>query len=120
VHHNRFIFKRPTRRTNYPNIFGYKILHVSGIFSAYHQEFSTVLSPLVSFMQGFDESFQADVNNITHKIQAAEQSGANMLKVWKKKNQNRNLNCGPQSKGVKLKTSIRILDLALENLTIQH
>ena len=28
-----------------------EILHVSGIFSAHHQEFSTVHSALVSFMQ---------------------------------------------------------------------
>jgi hypothetical protein len=34
-------------------------LHVSGIFSAHHQEFSTVLSALVSFMQVFDDRFQA-------------------------------------------------------------
>ena len=33
-----------TGRTNYPNLFFYKILHISGIFSAHHQEFSTVHS----------------------------------------------------------------------------
>jgi len=38
---------------HYPNFFCYKTLHVSGIFSAHHQEFSTVHSPLVSFMQVF-------------------------------------------------------------------
>jgi hypothetical protein len=37
-----------------------KILHVSGIFSAHHQEFSTVHSALVSFMQAFDNRFQAE------------------------------------------------------------
>jgi len=42
---------RPTRRTNYPILFRYKTLHVSGIFSAQHQEFSTVHSALVSFVQ---------------------------------------------------------------------
>jgi len=36
-----------------------KTLHVSGIFSAHHQEFSTVHSVLVSFMQVFDDRFQA-------------------------------------------------------------
>ena len=46
-----FPFKQPTRRTNFPNLFCYKKLHVSGIFSAHHQEFSTVHSALVSFMQ---------------------------------------------------------------------
>jgi len=34
-----------------PNLSCYKTLHVSGIFSAHHQEFSTVHSALVSFMQ---------------------------------------------------------------------
>jgi len=38
----------------------YKTLHVSGIFSAHHQEFSTVHSALVSFMQVFDDRFQAE------------------------------------------------------------
>jgi len=35
-------------------------LHISGIFSAHHQEFSTVNSALVSFMQVFDDRFQAE------------------------------------------------------------
>jgi hypothetical protein len=38
-----------------PILFCYKTLHVSGIFSAHYQEFSTVHSALVSFMQVFDE-----------------------------------------------------------------
>ena len=33
-----------------PILFCYKTLHVSGIFSAHHQEFSTVHSALVIFM----------------------------------------------------------------------
>jgi len=37
-----------------------KPLHVSGIFSAHHQEFSTVHSALVSFMQVFDDHFQTE------------------------------------------------------------
>jgi len=41
-------------------LFCYKALHVSGISSAYHQEFSTVCSALVSFMQVFDDRFQAE------------------------------------------------------------
>jgi len=36
---------------NYSNLFRYKILHVSGISFDHHQEFSTVHSALVSFMQ---------------------------------------------------------------------
>jgi hypothetical protein len=34
--------------------------HVSGILSAHHQEFSTVHSALVSFMQVFDDRIQAE------------------------------------------------------------
>jgi hypothetical protein len=43
-----------------PILFCYKTLHDSGIFSAHHQDFSTVHSALVSFMQVFDDHFQAD------------------------------------------------------------
>ena len=39
VHRNRFLFKYQTRRNIYPNLFCYKNLHVSGIFSDRHQEF---------------------------------------------------------------------------------
>ena len=42
-----------------PILFRYKTLHVSDIFSAHHQELSTVHSALVSFMQVFDDRFQA-------------------------------------------------------------
>jgi hypothetical protein len=38
-----------------PILFCYKTLHVSGIFSAHHEGFSTVHSEMVSFMQ-FSES----------------------------------------------------------------
>jgi len=41
-------------------IYYYKPLHVSGFFSAHHQEFSTVHSALLSFMQLFDDRFQAE------------------------------------------------------------
>ena len=43
-----------------PMLFCYKTPHVSGIFSAHHQEFSTVHSVLLSFMQVFDNRFQAE------------------------------------------------------------
>ena len=43
-----------------PNLFCYKILHFSGILSAHHQEFSTVHSALVSFVQVFGDCFQAE------------------------------------------------------------
>jgi len=45
---------------HYPNLFSYKILHVSGIFSAHHQEFSAVHLALVSFMQVYDDRFQSE------------------------------------------------------------
>jgi len=41
-----------------PNLFCYKILHVSGIFFAHHQEFSTVHSAPVSFTHVFDDRFE--------------------------------------------------------------
>ena len=41
------------------NLFCYKTLYVSGIFSAHHQEFTTVHSTLVSFMQVFDDRLKA-------------------------------------------------------------
>jgi len=41
-------------------LFCYKTLYVSGIFSAYHQEFSIVNSALVSFMQVSDDRFQTE------------------------------------------------------------
>jgi hypothetical protein len=41
-------------------LFCYKTLHVSGVFSAHHQEFSTVHSAPVSFMQVSDDRFQAE------------------------------------------------------------
>jgi hypothetical protein len=43
-----------------PILFCYKTLHVSGTFSAHHQEFSTVHSALASFMQVSDDRFQAE------------------------------------------------------------
>ena len=41
-------------------LFCYKTLHVSGNLFAHHQEFSTVHSALISFMQVFDDRFQAE------------------------------------------------------------
>jgi hypothetical protein len=50
VHRNKFLF------TNQPDasiiqIYSVTKLHISGVFSAHRQEFSTVHSALVSFMQ---------------------------------------------------------------------
>ena len=41
-------------------LFSYKSLHVSDFCSAHHQEFSTVHSALVSFMQVSDDRFQEE------------------------------------------------------------
>jgi len=59
VHRNTFLFN------NQPEALIIQIHsvikpHVSGIFSAHHQEFSTVHSALVSFMQVSDDRFQAE------------------------------------------------------------
>jgi hypothetical protein len=43
-----------------PILFCYKTLNVSAILSAHHQEFSTVHSALVNFMQVSDDGFQAE------------------------------------------------------------
>jgi hypothetical protein len=43
-----------------PILFYYKTLHVSDIFSAHHQEFSTVHLAPVSFMQVSDDRIQAE------------------------------------------------------------
>jgi len=50
-------------------LFCYKILHVSGIFSAHHQEICTVNSALVSFIQVSDDRLQVE-------------SGWNCLPSW--------------------------------------
>jgi hypothetical protein len=41
-------------------LFCYKTLRVSDNLFAHHQEFSTVQSALVSFMQFYDDRFQAE------------------------------------------------------------
>jgi hypothetical protein len=41
-----------------PILFRYKTLHVSGIFSAYHQEFSTVHSTLEAVIKNLHETYQ--------------------------------------------------------------
>ena len=43
-----------------PILFCYKTLRDSGIFSAHHQEFSTVHAALVSFTHVSDDRFQAE------------------------------------------------------------
>jgi hypothetical protein len=55
-----FFFNNQPDAVIIPVLFRYKTPHPSGIFSAYQQEFSTVHSVLVSFMQVFDDCFQAE------------------------------------------------------------
>ena len=53
LHCNKFLLNNQTDALIIPILFCYKTLHVSGIFSAHHQEFSTVHSALVKFHAGF-------------------------------------------------------------------
>ena len=51
VHRNRFLLNNQPDALIIKILFCHKTLHVSGIFSAHHQEFSTVHSALVNYMQ---------------------------------------------------------------------
>jgi hypothetical protein len=53
-----FLNSQPDTLIN--QIYCHKTLHVLGILYANHQEFSAVHSALVSFMQVFDDRFQAE------------------------------------------------------------
>ena len=57
--YNNFFLNNQPDALIIPILFCYKTLHVSGIFSAHHQEFSTVHSALVSFMQVSDDHLEA-------------------------------------------------------------
>jgi len=59
VHRDRFLFNNPPDALIIQILFCYKTVHVSGIFLAHHQEFFTVHSALVNFMQVSDDRFQA-------------------------------------------------------------
>ena len=60
THYVGFLLNNQTDAIIIQILFCYKTLHVSGIFSAHHQEFSTVQSALVSFMQVSDDRFHAE------------------------------------------------------------
>jgi hypothetical protein len=62
-----------------PILFCHKNLHVSGIFSDRHQEFSTVYSALVSFVQVSDDRFQAESG--VHPDSAWKQSSETCTKL---------------------------------------
>ena len=57
-----------------------KTVRVSGTFSAHHQEFSTAHSALVSFMQGFDDRFQAE-SGWNHPDSAWKRSSETCMKL---------------------------------------
>jgi len=71
-----------TKQSQDGTLFCYKTLHVSGVFSAYDQEFSTVHSALVSFMQVSDDRFQAksDWNFQLHPDSAWKRSSKTCMK----------------------------------------
>ena len=73
---NFFLNNQPDTPIN-PILFCYKTLHVSGIFSAHHQEFSTVHSALVSFMQVFDDRLQSESSKTCMKLTGAECTAEN-------------------------------------------
>jgi len=56
-----FFFNNQTDALIIQNLFCNKSLHVPGNFFAQHQEFSTAHSALLSFMQVFDDRFQAEL-----------------------------------------------------------
>jgi len=55
-----FFFNNQPEALIIQNLFCHKSLHVSGNFFDHHQEFSTVHSALLLFMQVFDDPFQAE------------------------------------------------------------
>jgi hypothetical protein len=58
VHRKRFLFNNQTGALIIQILFWHKILHVSDIFSAHHQDFSAVHSALVSFIQVLMTAFK--------------------------------------------------------------
>jgi hypothetical protein len=64
-------------------LFCYKTLHVSGIFSAHRQKFSTVHSALVSLMQVSGDRFQAVGMELEqfHPDSAWKRSSENCMKL---------------------------------------
>ena len=60
VHPNRFIFNNQTDALINQMYSVINLYMFSGIFSAHHQDFSTVNSALVSFMQVCDDRLQAE------------------------------------------------------------
>ena len=64
-------------------LFYCKTLHVSGIFSAHHQEFSTVHAALVSFVQVSDDRLQAESGwNIIFQPDSARKQSHNLHEAY--------------------------------------
>ena len=51
VHHDKFLIIKPTRCTNFSNLFWNETLHVSDSSSVHHQEFFTVHTAMVYVIQ---------------------------------------------------------------------
>jgi hypothetical protein len=63
-----------------PILFCYKTLHVSGIFFAHHQEFYTLHSALVNFIQVSDDRFRAESGWNFHPDSAWKRSSETCMK----------------------------------------
>jgi hypothetical protein len=72
VHCSNFFLNNQPDPIIIPILFRYKTLHVSGIFSAHHWEFSTVHSTLLSCMQVSDDRYQAESTETCMQLGRAE------------------------------------------------
>jgi hypothetical protein len=59
VHRDKFLIIKPTRSTNFSNLFWNETLHISGSYSVHHQEFFTVHTAIVYVIQVLSYSFRA-------------------------------------------------------------
>jgi RNase P/RNase MRP subunit POP5 len=88
INNNRyfFLFNNQPDALIIPILFRYKTLHVSGIFSAHHQQFSTVHSALVIFRQVSDDRFQAESgwNGNLHETYQCRKYSRNLLMMGRK------------------------------------
>ena len=74
LHCNKFLLNNQPDALIIPILFCYKTLHVSGIFSAHHQEFSTVHSALVKFHAGFWWPLPSKVSSILTLLGSGHQT----------------------------------------------
>jgi hypothetical protein len=59
VHRNKFLYNKPNRCTNFPNLLLHETLHFSGSSSAHHQEFIHCTLGTGICHTGFLDSFRA-------------------------------------------------------------